>query len=299
MKKPTCLILTGIGVLLLVVVLIIAVPWFMNAFEEVQQIGDKQSVYKRELRQFANKPLISDRKLLLERLIEIAGETSDRQNSDRQNGDRQNGVSQNGDSQSGENLENVLSSSPYISFINTHAADQTYQDYPTYLAAMPTARHREAVKSRLINLIGTAAEPEQLEIWTDYYYIMREWSRAGKSILTDRKEFDELLQTHLVNPLMENTGLEGVTSNIVKMGLISGFIIEDNEVLHYAWYSRVQSYGFQEGYLRCAIATPIEFALMRSFFTDAAAFEKWLSEPHLAKNKVEEEEPVEVEEQQQ
>ncbi len=277
MKKPTCLILTGIGILLLVIVLIFAVPWFMSAFKEAQQMNEKESVYKGELRQYANKPLINDQKLLLKQLIEIAGETSD--------------------SQSGENLEMVLSSSPYLSYINTHAADQTYQDYPTYLAAMPTAKHRGAVKSRLMNLIGTEADLEQLEIWTDYYYIMRDWSRTGKSIRTDRKEFDELLQTHLVNPLMENAGFEGVTSNIVKMGLISSFIIEDNEVFHYAWYSRVQSYGFQEGYLRCAIATPIEFALMRSFFADAAAFEKWLSEPHFTKNK--EEEPAEVEEQQQ
>lgn len=279
MKKPTCLILTGIGILLVVVVLIITVPWFMSAFEEAEQMMEKHNNYKRELRQFANKPLINDQKLLLKQLIEIAGETSDRQSGTRQNG---------------ENLERVLSSSPYLSFINTLATDQTYQDYTTYLAAMPTAKHREAVKSRLLNLIGTEAEPEQLEIWTDYYYIMRDWNRTGKSILTDRKEFDELLQTHLVNPLIENAGFEGVTSNIVKMGLISSFIIEDNEVFHYAWYSRVQSYGFQEGYLRCAIATPVEFALMRSFFADAVAFEKWLSEPFHK-----EEEPAEVEEQQQ
>ena len=281
MKKPTCLILTGIGVLLVVIVLIIAVPWFMNVFEEVQQMGEKQSDYKRELRQFANKPLINDQKLLLQQLIEIAEENSASQMNDRQSGDRQNG----------ENLEMVLSSSTYLSFINTHAADQTYQDYATYLAAMPTSKHREVVKSRLMNLIGTAVEPEQLEIWSDFYYIMRDWSRTGKSIMTDKKEFDELLQTHLVNPLMEDTGLGGVTSNIVKMGLISAFIIEDNEVFHYAWYSRVQSYGFQEGYLRSAIATPLEFALMRSFFADAAAFEKWLSEPfHKA------EEPADVQE---
>ena len=75
MKKPTCLILTGIGVLLLVIVLIFAVPWFMNAFEEAQQMNEKESVYKSALRQFANKPLINDQKLLLKQLIEIAGET--------------------------------------------------------------------------------------------------------------------------------------------------------------------------------------------------------------------------------
>lgn len=290
MKKPTCLILTGIGVLLLVIVLIFAVPWFMNVFEEFEKMSDKQGDYKRELRMFANKPLNSDQKLLLQRLIEIAGETSNRQDSDRQDGAWQ----------SGENLEMVLSSSPYLSYIDTHAANQTYTDYSTYLAAMPTAKHRDAVKSRLMKLIVTedtedtediGVEPEQLEIWSDFYYTMREWSKTGKSINTDKKEFDELLQTHLVRPLMENAGLGGFTSKFVKMGLISVFIIEDNKVFHYAWYSRVQSYGFQEGYLRSAIATPLEFALMRSFFADAAAFEKWLSEPFPTINK--EEKPVE------
>ena len=285
MKKPTCLILTGIGVLLLVIVLIFAVPWFMNMIEEFQQMSDKQGDYKRELRLFANKPLNSDQKLLLERLIENAGETSNRQDSD---------------TQSGENLEMVLSSTPYLSYIDTHAANQTYADYPTYLAAMPTAKHRDIVKSRLTKLIvtedtedteDTGVEPEQLEIWSDFYYIMREWSKTGKSITTNKKEFDELLQTHLVKPLMENAGFGGFSSKFVKMGLISAFIVEDNKVFHYAWYSRVQSYGFQEGYLRSAIATPLEFALMRSFFADAAAFEKWLSEPFHTINKGEE--PVE------
>ncbi len=274
MKKPTCLILTGIGVLLVVIVLIFAVPWFMNMIEEFQQMSDKHGDYKRELRLFANKPLNSDQKLLLERLIEIAGETSNWQR--------------------GENLEMVLSSTPYLSYIDTHAADQTYADYPTYLAAMPTAKHRDVVKSRIMKLIvteDTEVEPEELEIWSDFYYTMRDWSRTGKSITKDNKEFDELLQTHLVRPLMEKAGLGGVTSNIVKMGLISAFIVEDNEVFHYAWYSRVQNYGFQEGYLRCAIATPLEFALMRSFFADAATFEKWLSEPFPTINKAEE--PVE------
>ena len=282
MKKPTCLILTGIGVLLVVIVLIFAVPWFMNVFEEVRQMSDKQSDYKRELRLLANKPLNSDQKPLLERLIAIAGETSNMQR--------------------GENLEMVLSSSPYLSYIDTHAADQTYEDYPTYLAAMPTAKHRDVVKSRLMKLIdtedtedteGAEIEPEQLEIWSDFYYTMRDWSKTGKSVTTDKKEFDELLQTHLVKPLMEKAGFGGFSSNFVKMGLISAFIVEDNEVFHYAWYSRVQSYGFQEGYLRCAIATPLEFALMRSFFADAAAFEKWLSEPFYASNKDEETSEVE------
>ena len=42
---------------------------------------------------------------------------------------------------------------------------------------------------------------------------------------------------------------------------------------------RLEKHGSQEGLLRCAIATPAEFALVRSFFEDTAAFEKWIQAP--------------------
>ncbi len=260
MKKPTCLILTGIGVLLLVVVLIFAVPWFMNVYEEVQQMGDKQAVHKRELREFANKPLTNEQEVLLKQLNEIAGETSN--------------------NQSGENLELVLSSSSYLSYIESHES-LTFEDYSTYLAAMPTSKHRSVALSRLMGLIGIEVKPEEQEIWMEFYYLMREWSKSGKNVQDNQKEFKELLQTHLVNPLMEKAGMGGFSTKFVQMGLISTFIVEDNRVFHSAWQSRIRSFGKQEGYLRCAIATPIDFALMRSFFDDAPTFEEWLSEPFI------------------
>ena len=51
------------------------------------------------------------------------------------------------------------------------------------------------------------------------------------------------------------------------------------EVFHDAWHKHLEKYGSSEGLLRCAIATPAEFALTRSFFEDTAAFEKWIQAP--------------------
>ncbi len=71
---------------------------------------------------------------------------------------------------------------------------------------------------------------------------------------------------------MENSSdTGGFSSKIIKMGIVFAAMVEDNAVFHRAWKSRIQSHGLQEGYLRSAIATPEEFALMRSFFENADA----------------------------
>ncbi|MDE0085277.1 MAG: hypothetical protein OXU23_06165 [Candidatus Poribacteria bacterium] len=259
MKKTTCLILVGIGVLLLVGVIIFAVPWFVNMFQDMGELFDKQAEYMRTLRQYANEPLTVEQEKLLAQLLEIAGETSD--------------------PQSTENLETLLSTEPYLTYIKTQDGD-VYADFQTYVAAMPTLTHRNVVLARLQEFWGTEAELTEQEIWVDYYYIMRDWSKTGKDAHNNGKEFKEVLQRHLADPLMkQDSGTTELASKIVKMGVISNFIIEENEVFHHAWHRRLQNYGKQEGYLRSAIATPAEFALMRSFFEDAAAFESWMTEP--------------------
>ncbi|MDE0635376.1 MAG: hypothetical protein OXI43_05940 [Candidatus Poribacteria bacterium] len=259
MKKPTCLILVGIGVLLLIGVLVFVVPIFVEMFQEMQQMSEKHTEYKRTLRQYANEPLTVEQEKLLSQLLEVAGETSDPQNP--------------------QDLETLLSTEPYVTYIKTQDGED-YTDFPTYVAAMPTLTHRNVVLARLKEFLGTEVEPAEQEIWVDYYYIMRDWSKTGKDLFGNKKEFDELLQKHLVQPLMEQvSGPTELTTKIVKMGIISTFIIEENEVFHHAWRSRLLNYGPQKGYLRCAIATPAEFALMRSFFEDADTFEKWLTEP--------------------
>lgn len=259
MKKTTCLILVGIGVLLLVGVIIFAVPWFVNMFQDMGELFDKQAEYMRTLRQYANEPLTVEQERLLAQLLEVAGETSE--------------------PQSPENLETLLSTEPYLTYIKTQDGE-VYADFPAYVAAMPTPKHKTAVQARFKDFLGPEVEATELEIWVDYYYIIRDWSKTGKDPNNEAKEFKEVLQKHLADPLMNlDSGTKELTSKIVQMGIISTFITEDNEVFHRAWHRRFQNYGTQEGYLRSAIATPAEFALMRSFFEDAAAFKKWMTEP--------------------
>ena len=49
-------------------------------------------------------------------------------------------------------------------------------------------------------------------------------------------------------------------------------------VFQNAFRERLEEYGSREGLLRCAIGFPDEFALMRSFFEDTIALEKWILE---------------------
>ena len=65
-------------------------------------------------------------------------------------------------------------------------------------------------------------------------------------------------------------------TQIVQIGMSSIFMTEDNNVFKDAWRERLETRGTQEGLLRCAIAAPGEFALMRSFFEDMAAFQEWI-----------------------
>ena len=259
MKKPTCLILVGIGVLLLVGVIVFVGPMFVEMFQEMGELVEQQGESKRALRQYANEPLSEEQEKLLFQLLEEGGKTSE--------------------PQSPQDLEIILSTEPYLAYIRTQNGED-YADFPAYVAAMPTLEHRNVVLARLNVFLGNEVEPAEQEIWVDFYYIIRDWSKTGKSLHKNSKEFDEILQTHLVNPLMkQDSKIMRLIAKTIKMGMISAFMVEDNEVFHSAWRRRLQNYGTQEGYLRCAIATPAEFALMRSFFEDAAAFEKWITEP--------------------
>ena len=51
-----------------------------------------------------------------------------------------------------------------------------------------------------------------------------------------------------------------------KIGMSSIFMTEDNNVFQEVWRERLETHGEQEGLLLCAVASPGEFALMRSFF---------------------------------
>jgi len=69
-------------------------------------------------------------------------------------------------------------------------------------------------------------------------------------------------------------------SEITQMAMVTNLKGQMyTEVYHEAWRERLEKHDSQEGLLRCAIATPAEFALTRSFFEDTAAFEKWIQAP--------------------
>lgn len=259
MKKRVFLFLIGIGVLLFVAGIVFVVPWFIDLFQEFEQMSAKQVEYKRALREYANAPLTEEQEILLSQLLEIIGETSDAENS--------------------QSLEGVLSSDAYLAYLKTQD-EQDYADFPAYVAAMPSQHHRNVVQSRLKGFLEEDIDMADQEIWLDFYYIIRDWSKTGKNQQNKGKEFKELLQKELVDPIMKDgVGSGGFTTLIVKMGIVSAIMTEDTEMFHKAWDRRFQNYGTQKGYLRCAIATPDEFALMRSFFEDAAAFETWIAEP--------------------
>ena len=273
MKKPIFLILIGIGVALLVggVVfgVVFVVPWFTNMMEEMDQIHAQQAQHRRSLEASAREPLTEDQETLLSQLLETAGETNT--------------------SQSPNNLESLLSSEPYLTYLKTQEG-QDYENFVAYVDAMPTENMRIVALSRIKATLGADKSDEELQTWLNYYFVVREWGITVQDPLDNMKELNKLQQTHLIEPLMENDSeISGLSTQIVQIGLSSIFMTEDNNVFQEVWRERLETHGEQDGLLRCAVATPGEFALMRSFFADLAAFQEWiLARPELEEQNSEE-----------
>ena len=152
-----------------------------------------------------------------------------------------------------------------------------YEDFPAYVDEMPTENMKTIALSRIKNTLGTGKGDEELDVWTNYYFIVREWGITVEDPRDNIKELNELQQTHLIAPLMESDSeIADLRTQIVQIGMSSIFMTEDNNVFKDAWRERLETRGTQEGLLRCAIAAPGEFALMRSFFEDMAAFQEWI-----------------------
>ena len=255
MKKPVFLILLGIGVALLVVGIVFVVPWFGKMMDEMEQLADKHVQHRHALRMSARQPLTDEQEYLLSQLLKItqtpdAGEKND--------------------------LDSILSSEPYLTYLQAQEGED-YEDFLTYVNAMPTENMKSIALSRIKATLGTDKGDEELAVWTDYYFIVREWGITVEDPRDNLKELNELHQTHLIEPLM-NSGSEigDLHTQIVQIGMSSIFMTEDNTVFKEAWRERLERYGDQEGFLRCAIATPDEFALIRSFFQDLATFQEWI-----------------------
>ena len=257
MKKQIFFLLLGLGVLLLVGGIVVIVPFIKNMYTEMGEIIDKQAEYRRELRQYAYQPLIEEQDALLSQLLANKEEDLSTQESD--------------------SLDVILSDEEYLTYINNRY-NTNHTDFISYVKSMPDANHRRILLERLLKVLDTEISDDERNIWVDFYYTIRDWSKSGKNQLDNRKEFQNLLTKELVDPLMKQTKT-GFSVKTVQMGMISAMMIDDTELFHNAWQSRIRTYGEQEGILYSAIATPDEFALMRSFFEDDVSFRKWIVEP--------------------
>lgn len=79
--------------------------------------------------------------------------------------------------------------------------------------------------------------------------------------------------------LMEKLPFPDMLKIIQITAVPNAMAVMDRDVFHKNWLEHLEVYGSREGLLRCAIATPDEFALMRSFFDNTAALEKWILGP--------------------
>ena len=256
MKKPVFLILIGIGVALLVVGIVFVVPWFGKMLDEMEQITEQHAQHRRALIISAREPLTEEQENLSSQLLEIVGET---------------GISQNPN-----DLESVLSSEPYLTYLKIQEGED-YEDFRAYVDAMPTENMKTIARARIQNTLGTDKSDEELDVWTNYYFIVRAWGITVEDPRDNIKELNELQQTHLIAPLMESDPeVSDLHTKIVHIGMSSIFMTEDNNVFKDVWRERIEAHGKQKGLLRCAIAAPGEFALMRSFFADMTTFQEWI-----------------------
>lgn len=255
MKKPIFLILIGIGVVLLVVGAAFVVPWFGRMVAEMEEINTLQAEYIRELRAAAREPLDAEQEKLLSQLLGVLQEMET--------------------SQSPSDLETVLSREPYLTYLTTRVG-QDYVDFSAYVDAMPTENMKTVALSRIEAVLGRDKSDEELQIWQNYYFVVREWGTTVPNPRDNLKELNTLQQTHLIEPLMENNPEDLSSKMLLQIGLSSMFMTEDNTVFQDVWRERLETHGEQEGLLRCAVASPAEFALMRSFFVNMNAFQTWI-----------------------
>ena len=256
MKKSVFLILIGIGVALLVVGIVFVVPWFGKMMKEMEQLADKHVQHRHTLRMSAREPLTDEQENLLSQLLEIVGET--------------------GTSQNPNDLEEVLSSEPYLAYIKAQEGED-YENFRAYVDAIPTENMKTTALSRIKATLGTDKGDTELDVWMNYYFIVREWGITVEDPRDNLKELNELQQTHLIAPLMESDSeVSDLHTKIVQIGMSSIFMTEDNKVFKDVWRECIETYGEQAGLLRCAIAAPGEFALIRSFFADMGTFQEWI-----------------------
>ena len=181
-----------------------------------------------------------------------------------------------------EGLDVVLSSQPYLAYLEEQIG-AAHKDYSTYLAAVPTTEQKSVTVVALKEMLPPEATNEKIQICTDFYFQFCELLVNEPDIASDSEEMEAFIKVHLIDPLMDTYPSKMSTSDaidVMKIAAVpSGMAPLDTEVFRKVWVKHLEVYGSREGLLRCAISTPDEFALIRSFFQDAAALETWIRLP--------------------
>ena len=181
-----------------------------------------------------------------------------------------------------EGLDVVLSSQPYLAYLEEQGG-AAYKDYPTYLTTVPTTEQKSAILFTFKEILPAEATDEQIQICMDFYFQFSELIVNEPDVIYESEEMEVFIEIHLVEPLMDTYSSKMSTSDaiaVMKMAAVpSGMAPLDTDVFRKIWVKQLGTYSSREGLLRCAISTPDEFALIRSFFEDAAALERWIRLP--------------------
>ncbi len=179
-------------------------------------------------------------------------------------------------------LDETLSSMPYLAYLKTEVGKE-YKDFPAYVTAMPTPKQKTAMLFSFKEALPSKTKAEALSICTDYYFKLRLQLIKEPKILGKMNALVVFQTKHLMEPLMAiypAAELFSHMSELTQMATVTNLSGQmHTEVFYDVWREWLKKHGFSEGLLRCAIATPAEFALTRSFFEDTAAFEKWIQAP--------------------
>ena len=181
-------------------------------------------------------------------------------------------------------LEVVLSSTSYLAHIETQVAT-AYEAYPAYLAAMPTTELEAKTLFEFKDFLSEKVTTKEILLCMNFYFKLRKLFVNEPDIIADNNH-DKLtvyLLKHFSMPLMKGYSKEELVSKSTHLMQLSTvpttLAAQSGLVFQEAWSERLETHGSREGLLRCAITTPEEFALTRSFFENTEALEKWILIP--------------------
>ena len=222
----------------------------LKGMQDVMKDGQKR---KKELEVSVRKPLTEAQQALLDQLLQHTG-----------------------------TLDETLSSAPYLTYLKAEGG-KVYEDFAAYTKAVPTAKQKTDVLFSFKKALPPKTKAEALSICTDYYFKVRLQVVEEPNFFEEMNALIAFQTKHLMQPLMALYPAEELVSHLsglTQMATVSNMrAMTDNEVFHEAWRESLEKHGSSEGLLRCAIATPAEFALTRSFFEDTAAFAEWIQAP--------------------